>query len=245
VASNARGENMLGWILAGLIAFGLRMVTPKSRNRYGLMRAKKETDVAARRYLLYFMLPLWIVPGFMDYLWHRRTKIETTSGTRESVLHALMMSEAGIPVTMALLFEVNSGILLLTIAAFVAHTATTWYDISYAFNRRDTYPAEQHIHSFLEVLPFANLSFLIALHWDQFAALFGLGRQRPDFSLRFKKPMLPPSYIVGLMSTIALFIGVPYAEELYRCRRAEKMGLIGDDTPHWLRERQEVDPVSV
>jgi hypothetical protein len=31
--------------------------------------------------MLNFALPLWVVPSFLDYTWHRRTKIETTSGT--------------------------------------------------------------------------------------------------------------------------------------------------------------------
>jgi hypothetical protein len=63
----------------------------------------------SRRYMLYFMLPLWIVPGFLDYLSHRKTKIETTSGTQESIIHALMTTEAGIPVVMGLLLEINTG----------------------------------------------------------------------------------------------------------------------------------------
>jgi len=49
-----------------------------------------------RRYLLYFTVPLWVIVGSLDYLCHRRTKIETTSGTLESAIHALMMAEAGI-----------------------------------------------------------------------------------------------------------------------------------------------------
>jgi hypothetical protein len=45
-----------------------------------------DTALITRNYMLYFLLPLWIVPGFADYLCHRRTKIETTSGIRESII---------------------------------------------------------------------------------------------------------------------------------------------------------------
>ncbi len=90
----------------------------------------------------------------------------------------------------------------------------------------------------LEMLPFANLSFTIALHWEQFCALFGLGNERPRWSLRWRKPMLPPVYIGGLITTIALFIAIPYDEELYRCIQAERRGLKGADTPVWLEARE-------
>src|SRR5688572_8045534 len=56
-----------------------------------------KTDLAMRRYTTYFLLPLWIVPGLLDYVWHRRTKIESTSGLPESVSHSLMLAEVGVP----------------------------------------------------------------------------------------------------------------------------------------------------
>jgi hypothetical protein len=40
-----------------------------------------------RALLMYFVLPLWLAAGFADYLCHRATHIEETSGWKESVLH--------------------------------------------------------------------------------------------------------------------------------------------------------------
>ena len=40
-------------------------------------------DVATTRFLLYGLLPGWFVPGLADWLMHRRTRIEDTSGTKE------------------------------------------------------------------------------------------------------------------------------------------------------------------
>lgn len=195
------------------------------------------TAVATRRYMLYFMLPLWIVPGFLDYLCHRKTKIETTSGTKESVIHALMMTEAGIPVVMGLLLEINTGVLLTMLLAFFAHWATAFWDVAYASDRREVKPNEQNIHSFLEVLPFCAVSFVLCLHWNQFAALFGAGPERPRFSFKRKQPPLSTRYVVGLLSAIGAGIGIPYGEELCRCWKNEQMGLSGRDTPQYLREK--------
>jgi hypothetical protein len=35
---------------------------------------------AAQAVLMYFVLPVWLAAGFADYLCHRATCIETTSG---------------------------------------------------------------------------------------------------------------------------------------------------------------------
>src|ERR1044072_6566267 len=70
---------------------------------------RKPLDVedANRRFLMYAVMPLRFVPAVADWAMHRRTRIEETSGTRESALHALMMTEAGVPVAMGLLARVN------------------------------------------------------------------------------------------------------------------------------------------
>jgi hypothetical protein len=57
---------------------------------------------ATRRYLLYFVLPAWIGAGLVDWQRHRQTKIEETAGSHESLIHALMMAELGLPILMGL-----------------------------------------------------------------------------------------------------------------------------------------------
>ena len=96
--------------------------------------------------------------------WHRRTKIETTSGTQESIIHSLMMAAAGIPIVLGLLLEINAGIILIMLLAFFVHWGTSFWDVAYATDRREVRPNEQHIHSFLEVLPFCAVSFVLCLH---------------------------------------------------------------------------------
>lgn len=170
-----------------------------------------------QHFLLYFILPLWLLAGLSDYFLHRRTQIERTSGTKESVLHALQLGEAGIPVVLGLLYDINAMIIGIMLIALATHEATALWDVTYANTRRYISPLEQHVHSFLELLPLMAVSFVIVLHWDQFLALFGLGAQPAQLGLHLKASPLPPSYLGALFSSIAVFILVPYAEELWRC----------------------------
>src|SRR5947209_6699325 len=78
---------------------------------------------ATRRLLQYVVVPLWVGAGLGDWICHRRTNIETTAGTEESVIHALQMTEGGIPAVLGLFLEVNAGVLAATLAAFGLHQA--------------------------------------------------------------------------------------------------------------------------
>jgi hypothetical protein len=176
--------------------------------------------------LLYVILPLWLLAGFTDYVLHKRTQIERTAGTRESLLHLLQLSEIGLPVLLGLLFEINSVVLAFMLLAFTVHEATALYDVSYALHRRDVGVLEQHVHSFMEVLPFVALLFVTILNWDQFLVLFGLGSAPPRFELKLKTDPIPAGYLLTLLSSILFFIIVPYAEELWRCMKVERHRLV-------------------
>lgn len=170
-----------------------------------------------RNYLLYFILPLWLLAGLTDYFLHKRTRIEENSGTKESILHLLQLGEAGIPVMVALLFEINALVIAIMLISLIVHEATALWDVYYAHTRRYISPWEQHVHSFLEVLPIMAVSFVTVLYWSQFSALFGFGTDVPRFAFEPKTNPVPPGYLITLFSSIALFIVVPYGEELWRC----------------------------
>ena len=68
--------------------------------------------------LLYFIIPLWFLAGFADWLCHRATDIEHTTGVKESLLHLLMFTEIAVPLLACLFLEVNAAIFLLMILAF-------------------------------------------------------------------------------------------------------------------------------
>src|SRR5205085_3562451 len=68
----------------------------------GLSGDKMSHSEVAELVLLYFILPLWLAAGFADYLCHRASRIEITSGYKESLIHLLMFSEVAVPLLAAI-----------------------------------------------------------------------------------------------------------------------------------------------
>jgi hypothetical protein len=157
--------------------------------------------------LMYAVLPLWLAAGFADYLCHRASHIERTSGWKESVLHLVQFGEMAVPVLAALFLEINSGVILVMMAFLILHEATAIWDVRYASATREVSPTEQHVHSVLEMLPFTGLLLVIALHWPDFTALFGFGR--PDFSFMLKQQPIPVAYVVTMLTLTALLEVLP------------------------------------
>lgn len=180
------------------------------------------TDLALRRALLYGILPFWIVPGLADWYWHRKTHIEATSGTHESMTHAIMMCSVGVPLTMALLFDINALVLTTMFLGTAVHEGVTYWDVDYAKSRREILTIEQHTHSFLEMLPFAATMMACCMKAPQLAAIFGRGKETASWRLAPKDPPLTVRYVAGLAASVTLGIALPYAEELLRCWRVDR-----------------------
>jgi len=176
--------------------------------------------------LMYFILPVWLVAGCADWLCHRASHIETTTGAKESMLHLLMFAEIGVPLLAAIFLQINAGIIALMIAAFFVHEATALWDVSYAVTARNVTPIEQHIHSFLEMIPLMAILFIISLHWGQFQALFGFGSETARFDLNWKEEPLPATYVISIMAVILTFELIPYIEEFFRGLRANRGALV-------------------
>ncbi|AUS81933.1 diguanylate cyclase/phosphodiesterase [Actinoalloteichus sp. AHMU CJ021] len=185
----------------------------------------RDVETATLRYLVYGLLPAWFVPGLLDWALHRRTDIEHTAGVQESLIHALMMTEVGVPIAIALVCEVNPLVLTIIVAAILAHEATALWDVTTAEESgREVRPVEQHVHSFLEAMPFMAGGALACLHWEQIQALARGARDRRAWTLRLKRPSLPPRYLAGVGGAILGLIALPYGEELVRCLRARRRG---------------------
>jgi len=179
-------------------------------------------ETAARRGLIGGVLPLWLAAGLGDWYKHRKTHIEDTAGARESMIHALMMSETGVPVLLGLFCEVNAGVLATCGGALGAHSVTAYWDVSYAEERRHVSAGEQHFHSLLEVVPIMATGFLAVLYWDQALSLVGRGDQKPDLRLRLKRhdPLGTRTRLL-VLGAMGLFGALPYVEEMWRCLRAD------------------------
>lgn len=181
-----------------------------------------DTAAVTRNFLLYFVVPVWSAAGVADWLCHRATDIEHTGGTRESLLHLLMLLEMGIPVVAGLLFEITSPVIALMIASLLLHEATALADVSYAIERRYVGPLEQHVHSFLEMMPLMALSFILCLHWPQFLGLLRGTSGGSETAISLKREPLSTRYVSTVLGATVLFQGGPYLEELWRCLRAER-----------------------
>ncbi len=190
---------------------------------------------ATTRYLLYGLLPSWFAPGLADWVMHRRTRIEETAGLKESLIHSLMMTEVGIPIALTLRYEINPLLLSVQLGATAAHEATALWDVRTAVrSERDVKPLEQHIHSFLESLPFAALASLMCLHADQVKSLLRGGRDDPHaWRLVPRRRPLSRGYLAGVGAAIGACVLLPYGEELLRCvrarRRDKKRGSTSDE----------------
>jgi hypothetical protein len=166
--------------------------------------------------LFWGVLPLWLVAGFADWLLHRRTSIEHTSGFRESTLHALQAVQIGIPLVAGLFFEINSLVLAVMILAVIVHMLTALWDTLYTNPRRYISPLEQHIHSHLEYLPVVAVLLVVLLHWDAFLGLFGTGETPASFVLRLKAEAVPLPYTLGVLIPVVVVQGGLLIEEMWR-----------------------------
>ena len=196
---------------------------PTNRCRFAGARLKVIMDPSAgQSVLMYFVLPLWLAAGFADYLCHRATSIETTSGYKESLLHLLQFAEMAVPTLAAIFLEINALIILVMLISLVLHQLTAMWDVRYAYHRREVTPTEQHVHSVLEMLPLAALLIVVLLHWPQFLALFGTGSESADFAIRLKAEPLPWLYVTVMLTLVLVFEVLPYLEEFARGLRSRR-----------------------
>ncbi|MET8810452.1 diguanylate cyclase [Streptomyces sp. NPDC004549] len=180
------------------------------------------TERAERRSPLLGVLPLWAVPAVADWWLRRRGQVERTTGTRESATHALKVAEAGVPLVLGLLARVNPLVLTVMGGAAAAQGATAVHDASQATGARETPPVERYLHTLLNVLPLTTLALTASHHPDQVRALLRGGPGPHDWRLLPKEPPLPTPYLVALGTAVTAGVVLPYAEELWRCRRAAR-----------------------
>lgn len=168
--------------------------------------------------LMYLVIPLWIGAGIADWIAHKKTNIEQTSGTYESVLHVVLILEIGLPFLMALFAEVNAAFFLISGLALLMHQITIYVDLKYAYSLREISPFEQMVHGVQEILPLTAVLMLAGLSWEQFSALFGGGAEHADLTIRFKSTPLPLWY-TSTVSVLGIGIMLLFIEELARCIR--------------------------
>ena len=156
-------------------------------------------------------LPAWILAGFIDWLCHRRTRIELHSGAPESAMHVVLYVLAAVPVSIGLYFEINALTLLCMGVGVAGHTVVAWIDTTYTQPRRCIGALEQAIHAWLELLP--------VFAWVIVAALYVDAWQSPEWAWHLRTAPLAPAVRYGI--PLVLLPGLVLTlEELRRCRRS-------------------------
>lgn len=169
--------------------------------------------------VLFGLLPLWGIAGFIDWCCHRATRVESTSGLKESLVHSLMGIQLGIPIVLCLMFEVNVLVLLVCIAMWITHEIAAHWDVHYATPRRHISIWEVHVHNYMATLPLYLLMLVAVLNWSVVVKLLTL-----DWTGQFALRLLGerpggndylPAYLI-FMGILCVF---PYIEENIRCLR--------------------------
>lgn len=172
------------------------------------------TRLALLSALLWSIYLLWLLAGFFDYLSHRRTRIESTSGPTESWLHLAQMLSLGLPLALAAYVRMTPLVLAILVSGVLLHTALAYADVAFTDGRRRITPFEQHVHGFMTVLPIVAVSLVAVVHWDDVRSSGWAIRRRTDSGSRPLAALLVASYFV--------LAGLPIVEELIRTSRRHR-----------------------
>jgi hypothetical protein len=163
--------------------------------------------------IAYLFYPLWLAGGGVDYLCHRRSAIERTSGFHESLYHlAQFITIAAIVICIAL-FAGSLAIFAVLVGTVLLHTLLSYFDVRFTERRRYISPLEQHAHAAMDILPIVVVALVIVLEWH--SAAF-------TWAVRLRSPMLEPAQLVIVIGTIVVGAGAPVLEELWRTGRRAK-----------------------
>jgi hypothetical protein len=169
--------------------------------------------------ILFGLLPLWGIAGFIDWCCHRATKVESTSGLKESLIHSLMGIQLGIPIVLCLVFEVNVLVLLICVVMWLTHELAAHWDVHYATPRRHISIWEVHVHNYMATLPLYLLMLVAVINWDVTMKLLTL-----DWAGQFELRSLGQrpggnEYLPAYLTFMGILCVFPYLEENIRCLR--------------------------
>lgn len=180
-----------------------------------------ETNQLLINLILYGLLPLWGITGFIDWCCHRATHIETTSGLKESLIHSLMGIQLGIPIVLCIVFYVNVSVLLICIAAWLMHEVVAHYDVHYSAPIRKISIWEVHVHNYMSTIPLYLLMLIVVMNWDMFVNLITLNwAGHMQFQL-IENPHGSPTYLKTYLIFMGITCVLPYVEENIRCLRVQ------------------------
>jgi hypothetical protein len=159
--------------------------------------------------LIWGIYPAWLLAGLGDYLCHRRTVIERTSGVRESWLHVALLVCLAIAFACAVLLQITTAVFVVLVVLVVAHSVLSYIDVHYTDGRRRILPIEQTVHGFMEVLPLTAVAVLGVQHWQEIRG----GSMTLALTAAVDRDR------VLLLTSFVVLAGAPVLEELLRTLR--------------------------
>jgi hypothetical protein len=162
-------------------------------------------------FLLWGLYPAWLLAGAGDYLCHRQTDIEHTSGVKESWLHLLQFLCLLVAFAAAVWMNMNMVVYSTMVALVLTHSLLAHVDVSYTDGRRHISPVEQFVHGFMDVLPLVAVGLIGVMHWRVITA-------SPSSPILSLQAPLDLGRIL-LVASFAVLSGVPILEELARTYR--------------------------
>ncbi|OBU51720.1 hypothetical protein [Stenotrophomonas maltophilia] len=149
---------------------------------------------------------LWLAAGTLDFHFHRRTDLPHTSGLRESTLHGVQLALVGTGVLAWLLLADTRALAVLLAVLAAAHAIAGYLDTASADGRRRISPAEQHVHSVLDVAPWLFVLW-VAHHAE------------PAWALQWR-PAPAQDWVLTLLP--AMVVALSWLWELLHCLRADR-----------------------
>ena len=162
------------------------------------------------------VFPLWVVAGFADYWCHRLTRIDQTTGRAESMLHIVQYLQIVAGIALVFFLKMTSLVIVLLVVLAALHLATGYLDIAYPTGRRYISPSEQHVHSYMEILPLVATALAVLLYWNAFAAI--LNGDAANWIFARREQALPGGPVAGIVIGVVC-AGGAIAEEYFRCAR--------------------------
>lgn len=147
---------------------------------------------------------LWLAAGTLDFHFHRRTDLPHTSGRRESLLHGVQLLVVGSGVVAWLSVTPTAALVAVLVLLAMAHAIAGYMDTVSADGRRRISPAEQHVHSILDVAPWL---FVVWVAW----------RASPEWSVHWDPA--PAATWAWVLVPALLLVVAPWADEMRRCLR--------------------------
>jgi hypothetical protein len=162
--------------------------------------------------LIWGIYPAWLLAGAGDYLCHRQTDIERSSGATESWLHMLQFACLAVAFAGAVLLQISASVFVVMVALVLAHSVLSYIDVRYTEGRRHIFPVEQTVHGFMDVLPLVAVALLGVQHWQEI---------RTGSMTLALHPAVDLNRLL-LLSSFAVLAGLPVLEELLRTLRVTR-----------------------